>query len=276
MHPYRQGDPETVSPEYRNLRMLIERYKPKNKAVPILSGEWGYSTAWNQFNDERQGKYLPRQWITNLMNDVPLSIFYDSHDDGTEPQEAEHHFGTVQSQYHENRDPIYDPNRLTSPPKPFTRFFDGYNYNKRLALASPNDYLLLFTRRDRVKVAVWTTGKPHQITLPASCGPVSRPQLSGSRIGRNASAKRRFAIANQRRAALFGAKRAQRDLRAAATWKRLPLETWIKAPHTLSTGGKSVLLTRESAPSKSRSPKLSMASPSLKTARPSLPILCVS
>jgi len=46
VHPYRQSAPETVEEEYRSLRLLIRKYAPKDKVIPIVSGEWGYSSAW--------------------------------------------------------------------------------------------------------------------------------------------------------------------------------------------------------------------------------------
>ena len=249
VHPYRQNDPETAAGEYRNLRMLIERYKPKGKVIPILSGEWGYSTAWNKFDDERQGKYLPRQWMTNLMNDVPLSIWYDWHDDGTDEKEAEHNFGSVENQYHENREPVYNPKPSYTAAKTFTQFFDGYTFNKRLALASPDDYLLLFNKGNDVKLAAWTTKEAHEITVPASAGAFritnylgaaqaesSKPQTAASNCK---SATRRF-ISNRLAPNAV--------LRGATNWKRLPLETWVKAPKIINASGKTVFMGRNSAP----------------------------
>ena len=87
VHPYRQKEPESVAPEYAKLRRLIQQYAPRGKRIPILSGEWGYSSVWRNFDEVRQGKYLARQWLTNLANDVPLSIWYDWHDDGRDPKE---------------------------------------------------------------------------------------------------------------------------------------------------------------------------------------------
>ena len=85
------------------------KHAPKGKSVPILSGEWGYSAAWHNYTEEIQGRMLPRQWLTNLSNEVPLSIWYDWHDDGTDPKEGEHHFGTVAHAEFAGRDPLYDP-----------------------------------------------------------------------------------------------------------------------------------------------------------------------
>jgi len=43
VHPYRSGYPETAGQDYQRLRRLIALYSP-NRQVPIISGEWGYST----------------------------------------------------------------------------------------------------------------------------------------------------------------------------------------------------------------------------------------
>jgi hypothetical protein len=109
VHPYRQTAPETAAADYAKLRRLIARHAPKGKNVPIHSGEWGYSSAWKGMDPVRQGKLLPRQWLVNLSNDVPISIWYDWHDDGPDPKEPEHHFGTVLEPFHAGRKPVYDP-----------------------------------------------------------------------------------------------------------------------------------------------------------------------
>jgi polysaccharide biosynthesis protein PslG len=229
VHPYRQKDPETAASEYRQLRLLIERYKPKGKAVPILSGEWGYSTAWGGFNDERQGKYLPRQWMTNLMNEVPLSIWYDWHDDGDDPKEAEHNFGTVEFEYHAGRDPIYNPKLSYKAARALTQFFNGYNFNKRLAMPSSDDYVLLFEKNGAVKLAAWTTGAPHEITIPASPGTFKVTNYLGEEQATvSATNGLKLRISD---APLYLEPVAPNEvLRGAAQWKRLPLETLVKAP----------------------------------------------
>lgn len=115
VHPYRQTAPETVEEDYRNVRLLIRKYAPKDKEVPILSGEWGYSTQWKSLGkdepvrEEQQAKYLAAMFLTNIANDIPLSIWYDWRDDGDNPNEGEHRFGIVRRAYHEGRDPVFDP-----------------------------------------------------------------------------------------------------------------------------------------------------------------------
>jgi len=173
VHPYRQREPETVIPDYAKLRWMIDKYAPEGKQIPILSAEWGYSSAWANYNDEIQGKMLPRQWMINLACEIPVSIWYDWHDDGTDPKEPEHHFGTVNYEYHRDRTPVYDPKPAYLAAKTFTEVFQGFQYNKRLVMAGvPNVYVFLFSNEDKdVRLAVWTTEKePQKITIPCSHG----------------------------------------------------------------------------------------------------------
>ena len=99
VHPYRNAKrgPETTYDEYENLKVLIDLYKPAGKNIPIISGEWGYSSFF--VPDELQGKYISRQWLTNLTSGIPVSIWYDWHDDCTDSINAECRFGTVTFDY---------------------------------------------------------------------------------------------------------------------------------------------------------------------------------
>ena len=178
VHPYRQTGPETVTPEYYRLRRLIARYAPPGKTIPIISGEWGYSSVWHKMDAARQGKMLPRQWLINLANDIPLSIWYDWHDDGQDPKEPEHHFGTVENPFHAHRDPVYDPKPAYRAATTLARALAGCRYNKRLAVGGPDDYVFLLTGRNaQPRLAVWTTmAAPRVLTIPASPG---RFQVTG-------------------------------------------------------------------------------------------------
>jgi hypothetical protein len=131
----------------------------------------GYSCAWKNFDDERQGKYLPRQWLTNLANDVPVSIWYDWHDDGKDPKEAEHHFGTVANQYFADRDPVYDPKPSYKAAKTLAAALGGFQFSRRLAVGGADDYVLQFARGKETRLAAWTTAnEPRAVTVPGLAG----------------------------------------------------------------------------------------------------------
>ena len=59
VHPYRQQNPESVTADYKQLRQSIAKYAPPGKSIPILSGEWGYSSAWKDFDDRSRAKCWP-------------------------------------------------------------------------------------------------------------------------------------------------------------------------------------------------------------------------
>jgi hypothetical protein len=160
VHPYRQEDPETAADDYRKLRELMARHSPaddgKRVSVPILSGEWGYSSGWKKFDEGKQGKMLPRQYLTNLAQGVPLSIWYDWHDDGPDEKEPEHHFGTVRYEYHEGRDPVYDPKPAYQAAKTLTTALKGFHYVGRVDVDDPRDYVLKFENDGKTVLAAWT------------------------------------------------------------------------------------------------------------------------
>jgi hypothetical protein len=169
VHPYRQSAPESAEADYQKLRELIARYAPKEKSIPILSGEWGYSSAWQNFDDDAQGQMLARQWLVNLANHIPLSIWYDWHDDGTDPLEPEHHFGTVANEYHAGGSPVYKPKPAYLAAKALTSVLQGFQFTKRLALGKPDDYALLFRKGDELRLAVWTISPmPQPVRIPSS------------------------------------------------------------------------------------------------------------
>jgi hypothetical protein len=171
VHPYRASNPETVFSEYLNLKNLIKKYAPNGKSIPIISGEWGYyDTVWKNFNTTAQAKYLPRELLTNVMNNIPVSAWYDWHDDGTNASDPEHHFGIVLNQYNPNANPVYTPKDSYFSAKALNSFLNGFRFVKRIATNDPYDYVLLFSNGNELRVAAWTTiilMQSHQITIPS-------------------------------------------------------------------------------------------------------------
>jgi hypothetical protein len=231
VHPYRQTDPETVEDDYRNLRLLIAKYAPPGKKIPILSGEWGYSAVWSGFDEDRQGKMLARQWLINLSQDVRLSIWYDWHDDGPDPKEPEHHFGTVRHEHHKDRVPVYDAKPVYLAAKTLAGELRGFRFNKRLALGSADDYMLLFERDGEVKVVAWTRSRePKKVVLPASAGRFDVTSHVGEK--RDAARSTRSGLAIELTdAPVYLTPREPNDLlRLAAGWERVPHEILAPAP----------------------------------------------
>lgn len=171
VHPYRQTNPETASPDYDTLRKLIDKYS-KGRQIPIISGEWGYSVQWSGFNDEHQARYAARQLLTNMENNIPLSIWYDWHDDGNNSNDPECNFGLVRWEYHAGRTPVYDPKPSYIAVRSLTSALGDFTFKQRLPIGdSSADHIDTYTKRKATWYAVWTTSATkHSITLPVKPG----------------------------------------------------------------------------------------------------------
>jgi hypothetical protein len=157
VHPYRRGEPESVEADYARLRALIERYAP-GRNLPIVSGEWGYTTV--DVSEEQQADYLVRQRLVNLSLGIPLSIWYDWKEDGTDPKEREHHFGTVR--------PDLKPKPSYAAGKTLSETLAGYRFARRAPMENPKDYVLVFRNGGKTAYAVWTTADAHAIRTDAA------------------------------------------------------------------------------------------------------------
>ena len=160
VHPYRapHQPPETAAEEIQRLRELIRQHAPAGKTIPILSGEWGYSSNTKGVTRETQAAFIVRQQLSNLLSGIPLSIWYDWKNDGPDPTENEHNFGTVNADL--TPKPAYESIRQ------MTRELSGYRIQKRVATEKDSDFVLSLTNSaGAVKLAAWTLAAPHSVTL---------------------------------------------------------------------------------------------------------------
>jgi len=186
VHPYRQLGPETAVAEYCRLRQLIEMYRPKrdtNETIPIIAGEWGYSSAWRGLSEPLQAQKLARQFLTNSANNVPLTIWYDWHDDGDDPSEAEHHFGLVGHSYRSGADLVYQPKPSYLTAKTFLQFFGGYLFERRVPAESDDDFVLAFSNGKEQRLAVWTASRTHRLTIRLEPGSYAMTKHTGEDAG---------------------------------------------------------------------------------------------
>lgn len=116
VHPYRSAVPETAPTDYAKVRQVLAKWQPANRPpVKVAVDEWGYSTnkqvvipwpqLWRNFSGEEQAALMLRMYLTNLSNDVPLTVIYDWRDNGTDPYNWEHHFGVIG--YNKEEKPAY-------------------------------------------------------------------------------------------------------------------------------------------------------------------------
>ncbi len=185
VHPYRPHPPETVIKDYARLRKLMKRYAPDDKNIPIISGEWGYSNInWDNtsLSNEQQAQYLVREFLVNLYQKVPVSIWYDWKNDGTNPNEREHHFGTVMHDLKPK--PAYIAAEILS------STLNGFSIDKRLDLGSDEDFAFKLTKGKFKAIAFWTSGEEHKATLPIVASQIRIIHFLGNEEKRTSSVKK--------------------------------------------------------------------------------------
>lgn len=170
VHSYRLGPPETASADYHHLRTLITRYATQQKVnIPIVCSEWGYSLTW--VSQEQQAAYFVRLFLINLANNLPLSIWYDWRDDGSDAKQIEDNFGIVTWNN--------QPKIAYFAAQTLIQQLTGFRFTEQVSVASTADYALLFTNGTAKKQVLWTTNTPHTISLPVNQSSVTVTTMTG-------------------------------------------------------------------------------------------------
>jgi beta-xylosidase len=171
IHPYRSQVPETVTQDYQRLRTLMAHYAPAEKVpLPIYSSEWGYPVI-GPFSQSDQAAFFVREVLTNVLNGLPLSIWYDWQDDGPDPQNLQDNFGLLS----------WDgkPKLAYLAAKTLTKQLGAFHFVQRLPLSSSEDYALLFVHQVDRTLVLWTTADPHAITLPVTAPSATVISITG-------------------------------------------------------------------------------------------------
>ena len=177
VHPYRSKPPETVIQDYAKFRELIKRYAPAEKQISVISGEWGYSNInWDKspLTEQQQADYLVRMFLINAYQNIPVSIWYDWKNDGTDPNEREHNFGTVKHDL--------NPKAAYLAAKVLSSTLAGYSISKRFDLGNEDDFAFKLTNGDLEAVAFWTLGPSHNIILPIDPTEVTSVGIYGGKV----------------------------------------------------------------------------------------------
>lgn len=247
LHAYGSAKPEDAVGFFSAVRTLVSKYVPKGRQIPIVSGEWGYS-AVRGFTVERQGEFLVRSFLSNMMDGVRLSIWYDWHDDGPDPEETEHHFGTVYLDF--------QPKPAYSAMQTLSRELAGYSFASRISIGSEQDYLALFRKGDDYRLAAWTTGEPRSVRVAIDVPRVEVVSISGERAQvdvRNGGISVR----------LTGAVTYIKPLTPSRRWA-IEAGWQVSAAAVMERGG---VVAEMISQSEGTNPELTISGPGLKTAR---------
>jgi hypothetical protein len=158
--PYKRN-PEAVAHEMQETRVLIDRYAPPGKHIPILLGEWGYSSIPTEVDEKTQARYMARQFLLGLLYGCPVNIWYDwkGNINGTyQLREKEDNFGLV------NASPVVQAKPAYFAMRDLSRSLAGKQLVKRLS-SQPDDYILQFSDRAQTTLALWTSQEPHSVII---------------------------------------------------------------------------------------------------------------
>lgn len=144
-HPYRDGAPESIVPELDGLRQTLGHLTPQ---APLVASEWGYSSARGRMTDDQHADHAMRTLLTGMVAGVQRTFWYDLMNDGDDPQEREHHFGLYKSDG--------TPKAAAKALAELGKSLRGHSYVGRFALASPQDFALLFAKADSYRWVAWT------------------------------------------------------------------------------------------------------------------------
>ena len=148
VHPYGAGNPESYIPSvYTTDRAIISTYHPSG-TIPIVSSECGWSTT--QVSAQTQGDYAARLNLVNLSQGIPLSVWYDWKNDGTDPTDEQSNFGMVTADLVAK--PTYNEMHLLE------KSLQNETFTTKLNDGHSTDWLLVFTALNGQQTLVaWTT-----------------------------------------------------------------------------------------------------------------------
>jgi hypothetical protein len=97
VHPYRSPSqtPESVVTNLDMVRRLMTSNGIDPAKIPLIAGEWGYSTYAHGVDEQTQAAYAVRSFLLAGMEHMPYTIWYDWQDDGASDTNNEYRFGLL-------------------------------------------------------------------------------------------------------------------------------------------------------------------------------------
>jgi len=152
LHPYRDRErpPETVLRAYKHLASFMKSNTPKNrKTLPVVTTEWGFTLA--DMGEPEQAAYVLRSFLLNSLAGVPLSIWYEWRDSGSEQDDPEAQFGLLKQDRTEKL--AYKALQAFLPP------LKGAVIEKRVEVGNDEDFVLLLKKADgHYSFVFWSSG----------------------------------------------------------------------------------------------------------------------
>lgn len=179
VHPYRLGReaPEASRDQLNAVRQMMHEHGLDPTRVPLIAGEWGYSTAVGEIDERVQAAYAVRMLLWGALQRMPFTFWYDWQDDGPDPKEREHHFGLLR----------FDPLEEKSEPEIVKPAFQAIAQlsamlkDYRLEAEVKDDdgvFVVRFAKDGHKAFAIWSTDNlPHHVEVELPSGDWSAVRL---------------------------------------------------------------------------------------------------
>lgn len=177
IHPYLRNHPEELVGEMAKLRELLAKYT--STLPPIVCSEWGFSATHHGV--EGMAARVARSLFLGTMEKMPIHIYYDLWNDGSNPANSEHRYGLFTSP------PWLVPQPSALAFMTASRVMDGHIFTRRIHLdGQPDVFLLEFHKGDTKRYVHWA-GTPDDKTaiewsVPKELGRITRVTQAGQEL----------------------------------------------------------------------------------------------
>lgn len=159
MHFYKSDGNTVVIPEWLNISSIeknVTNNINKNKTIPMIVTEMGYSTYWTGIDPYKQGLYLQRELIINRSNQIPVSIIHTLTDLNYNHSE-EGQFGLMNK--------YLEPKPSYFMLKNIAKELENTKFIQRINNKNSNDFIYVFEKNNKKVVFAWTIATPHKVEV---------------------------------------------------------------------------------------------------------------
>jgi polysaccharide biosynthesis protein PslG len=200
VHPYRSPSqtPETVATNLNMVRKLMTNHGIDPAKVPVIAGEWGYSTFSQGVDEQTQAAYAVRSFLMAGMENMPYTIWYDWQDDGASSTNNEYRFGLLRYGTLATGTLKSDSIKPSfTAVQQFISLLRGYSFNSLLE----NDTIIVarYAKGSQYAYVAWTTDNAaHTASLALPAGQWSEHQILGTTSNHTAVAGQSLVIVAQK------------------------------------------------------------------------------
>jgi polysaccharide biosynthesis protein PslG len=200
VHPYRSPSqtPESVVTNLNMVRGLMTNHGIDPAKVPLIAGEWGYSTYSQGVDEQTQAAYAVRSFLLAGIEKMPYTIWYDWQDDGASNTNNEYRFGLLR--YGPPGTGTPDSNSIKpsfTAVQQFISLLRGYSFDSMLK----NDTVMVarYAKESQYAYVAWTTDNAaHTASIALPAGQWSEHQILGATSNHTAVAGQNLPVAAQK------------------------------------------------------------------------------